>query len=1508
MTSTKTKIPGYSNLQLLHDSMRTIVYRGQRTVDGFPVVIKLLKSEYPTFNELVNFRNQYVIALNIDLPGVVKPLALENYGNGFLLVMDDLGSISLGDYITKQNLSLSEFFQVAIALCGILEGLYRHRVIHKDIKPANILIHPETLCVKLIDFSIASLLPKETQVLQNPGVLEGTLAYMSPEQTGRMNRGIDYRSDFYSLGVTFYQLLTGQLPFSSDDPMELVHCHIARTPTPVHEVKRDIPQMLSSMVMKLMAKTAEDRYQTARGLRHDLEVCYSEWVDTGSITPFELATRDISSRFSIPEKLYGRAPEVETLLAAFDRVAQGKSEMMLVAGFSGIGKTAVVNEVHKPIVRQRGYFIKGKFDQFQRNIPFSAFLQAFRDLMGQLLCEDDAQLQEWKGKILSAVGQNGQVLIEVIPELERIIGQQPTLPELSGSAAQNRFNLLFEKFIAVLSTKEHPLVLFLDDLQWADSASLNLLQMMMGLSQTGYLLLLGAYRDNEVFPAHPLMLTLDAIGQTLATINRITLAPLSQEDLNQLVADTLTCTQELALPLTALVYQKTKGNPFFATQFLKGLHEEGLIGFNSDVGHWECDLARVRQLALTDDVVEFMALQLQKLPILTQSVLKLAACIGNQFDLGTLAVICEQSLPEVATALWRALQEGLVLPVSEMYKFFQGVDSDEGVQSEEVSVGYKFLHDRVQQAAYLLIPSSQKKSTHLKIGQLLLSNTPTEEREEKIFEIVNQLNIGVELITSGNQRDELAHLNLLTGRKAKAATAYAAAVGYLAVGIGLLAASSWQSQYNLTLALYSEAAEAAYLSGDFEQMEQWTNIVLQRAQNLLDKVKVYEIKIQASAAQGQLLKAIEIGRQVLKLLGVNFPEQPQPGDMQLGLEKIASNLGGKAICDLIDLPEMTDPDKLAAMRIANSIFAPAYLAAPELMLLLVIEQVNLSVKYGNAALSTFVYANYGLILCGIVLDIEAGFQFGQLALGLLSRFQSQELQARTLTNVNAFVAHWQDHARKTLKPLESAYTIGLSTGDLEFTGYSAYSYCRNSYLIGKQIAELEGEMTAYIQALEHIKQYPPMNYAKIYRQAVLNLQDDTENPCSLIGESYNEQTMLPLAQKAVDIYGMFTVYFNKLILCYLFGSYSQAVENATSAERYLDGAVAMLVIPTFYLYDSLARLAVFIEAANPEKSSILSRVAANQEKMQKWAHHAPINYLHKFDLVEAERHRVLGENVAAMELYDRAIAGAKENEYVQEEALANELAGKFYWEWGKEKIARTYMIDAYYGYSRWGASSKVSDLEQGYEQLLAPILQQDKSRLSTGETIAQMTMGTVTSTSSGTSALLDLSSAFKTSQALSGEINLEQLLSKLMQAVMENAGATKSALLLPQAVPERRSLSAVEGSRRAETLVIEAIVDYQSGAANIQVRDRGRALEEKELPVSIINTVWRIREPLVLNDVMKSSRFASDSYLMRCQPQSVLCLPLLNQGKLIAILYLENNLTTGAFTPERLSLLQLLAS
>jgi len=1467
-------IAGVVAQTLLYESANSLVYRAIREADKGPIILKLLKESYPTPQELVRYRTEYRITQELKEPGVVQVYELQKYQNSLVMFVEDFGGESLKIWMQQRKFSLKEFLQIAIATTEILGQIHRANIIHKDINPSNIVYNPQTKQLKIIDFGISTQLSRETPILKNPGVLEGTLAYISPEQTGRMNRSLDYRADFYSLGVTFYELLTGKLPFDTEDALELVHCHIARQPLSPQEIKPEIPLIISLLVSKLMAKNAENRYQTALGIKHDLEMCLLQLQETHSIEEFDLATRDITDRFLIPEKLYGRETEVDHLLAAFERVSTGSAEMMLVAGFSGIGKTAVVNEVHKPIARQGGYFIKGKYDQFGRNIPFSAFVQAFRELMGQLLSESDAQLQTWKTRILTALGDSGQVLIEVIPELERIIGPQSPALELSGSAAQNRFNLLMQKFVQVFTTASHPLVMFLDDLQWADSASLKLLQLLM--QDRGHLLVLGAYRDNEVSAAHPFMLTVDEIIKSGAVVNTITLQPLSLADLNQLVADTLICDLSSSQPLTELVYQKTKGNPFFSTQFLKSLYEDGQIIFDSDVGHWQCDIAQAR-LTHASDVVEFMVTQLQKLPAPTQEVLKLAACIGAQFDLDTLAIVNEELPEQTASALWKALQEGLILPLTEGYKCF--ISTDERSHSESITnPTYRFLHDRVQQAAYSLIPENQKQATHLKIGQLLLHKYSDIEREEKLFDIVGHLNQGIELIDRLSEREALAKLNLEAGSKARSSTAYAAAMVYLQTGIELLRANCWQSQYELTLNLYIAATEAAYLNGDLQGMEQMAAQVLQEAQTILDKVKIYVLQIAAQTTQSKVLEAIAVGRKALKQLGVELPIEPNKALISKALQTLAGQLQDRQIEKLVDLPLMTNSQTQAAMQLLRRLPGPIFIGMPGLLPLLSSTMVSLSLQFGNAPASTVGYATHGMVLCGFLGEVETGYAFGQLALSLLDRFNAREFKSIILIFFGGFIQHRQEALLAAIPRLKDGYTAGMETGDFLNAGYNICFYFNTTFFSGVELDTWEPELAGYSAALAEVKQYSARAYLNIRQETVWNLRETRILPDCLIGTAYDETVMIPKHYQDNNLTAIADLYISKLLLAYLWGNYTAALGYITQAKQYLMAVSGMLFVPIFHFYAALTNLALFPTQPETEQAEILGLVETHQTTLQQWAQNAPMNHLHKWYLVEAEKHRVLGNKAEAIEMYDRAISGAKENKFLNEEALANELASKFYWEWSKEKLAQTYMIEAYYCYVQWGATAKVTHLETRYPQLLAPIQRGIKTTKTTAS---------VTTTGSGSN--LDITTVMKASQAISGEIMLDKLMSSLMKILMESAGAERGYLILSS-----------QGK-----LLIEAEAKIDDNP--VTVLQSIEVENCQELSSAIVNYVARTQESVVLDDAVRSGQFTNDPYIQKHQPKSILCVPLINQSQIVSIVYLQNNLTAGAFTPERVELLKVLS-
>ncbi|EGK84130.1 GAF sensor signal transduction histidine kinase, partial [Microcoleus vaginatus FGP-2] len=993
-------------------------------------------------------------------------------------------------------------------------------------------------------------------------------------------------------------------------------------------------------------------------------------------------------------------------------------------------------------------------------------------------------------------------------------------------------------------------------------------------------------RDNEVSPTHPLIMTLEALQNQGATINHITLTPLDIEHITNLIADTVRRDRGSVILLAELVVGKTQGNPFFVNQFLRTLYEENLLNFNLQQRNWDWNISEIEAVGITDNVVELMVGKLRKMPDSTQQALRLAACVGNSFDLNTLSIVNEKSTAETFQELLPAIQDGLILATSEL-----GTTEEEIVKSHLIITAYKFLHDRVQQAAYTLIEESSKKTVHLQIGRLLWQNTSSEMRSEEIFAIVDHLNLGIELVSDESERNEIAKLNLIAGQKAKAATAYAAATEYLQAGLRLLAKDSWTHHYELTLALHEEAAEAAFLRGDFEGMQRFVERVQQQAKTLLDKVKVYEVQIQAYASQNQPLEAVNTALEVLKLLGVEFPDKVNPSDIGIALEETAAIWSGKEPSDLINLPIMTDRHKLAALRLLSRIFASVYIAAPELIPLVACQQVILSVQYGNAPVSTLAYANYALLLCGLVGDIERGYQFGQLALNLVSKLNAKEFEAKALFMVNTFIRHWKEPLRNSLESLQLTFSSALETGDLEYAGYSVPIYNLHAYLVGQPLVQLEQEMAIYTDAILKIKHEAGLQYHKAQWQAVLTMMGKAENPCLVKGEVYDEEEMLPVHHRTKDQVALQHLYLHKIILCYWFEDYSQALENITQITNCLGagGVIHTVLVP---FYDSLTRLAIYPTTSQLEQQDILDRVRDNQEKMQKWAHHAPMNFLHKFYLVEAERHRVLDEKIEAIEMYDKAIALAKENEYINEEALAHELAAKFYLSWGKETIAQVYMQNAHYSYQLWGAIAKVEDLEEKYPQFLARI----SAKTTTQTKANRKTTTTPTTTSTNLGETLDLATVMKASQAISGEIVLSKLLERLMKIAIENAGAQKGFLILEKA--GNWAIEA-EGSVKGDEVSVLRSLPLNAKA------DSG---ETPKLASAIAHYVIRTQENVVLNNATQEGQFTRDPYIAATQPKSILCTPLLHSCKLTGILYLENNLTEGAFTTDRLELLKLLSA
>ncbi len=1493
-------LPGYQILACLYESVNSSVYRGRRQEDNQPVIIKVLKQEYPTEEQVQRYQKEYEIIRQLNLDGIVRAYDLQQYQNQWVMILEDFGGESLKKLMKSQELTLIGFLTLAIKIVKNLGSIHAKNIIHKDINPANIVLNTVTGQVKIIDFTIATTVNDGITPNKKP-TLAGTLAYISPEQTGRINSLIDYRTDLYSLGVTLYELLTKTLPFDATEPMELIHCHLAKEPIPPHAKKPEIPEIISDIILKLLAKSPEDRYQSAWGLQADLENCLTQLQETGKILPFKLGTEDISARFKIPEKLYGRDQDIADLIAAFKRVSNGAKEMILVAGYSGIGKSALIREIYQPVVQSGGYFISGKFDQFQRGTPYSAVVSAFSQLVSLLLSQSEESLEKWRGKIMSALGNNAQIIIDVIPEIEFIIGPQPAVPVLQPAEAQNRFNLVFQNFIQVFCSKAHPLVIFLDDLQWADSASLKLIKLMMSDDRTKYLCLIGAYRDNEVNATHPLMMTIDMLRHEQVRVSRYYLSPLNLEQTTQFIADTLHKPAEFVESLAELVLRKTQGNPFFIAEFLKTLHQENLLTFkpiySNNQGGWQWNIQEIEAVGITDNVVELMIQKLQKLPEGTQQVLRLGACLGNQFDLHTISLIHGKEAVETFRDLWPAIKEDLIQPISDLQ-----LTQEQLFNFPLLVLNYQFLHDRVQQAAYALIDDSQKKAVHLQIGRMFLMNTPVEYRLDRAFELVDHLNVGRELITETEEKLELAALNLEAAKKAKDANAYQAAKGYLTAGVELLPENSWDADYDLTFALYKNLAEIEYLTGNFAASEQYINTTLAKAKSVTEKAEVYNLLVVQYSLQAKYQKAVDAGIAALKMLGVELPQENFPEAIAAEFAAAKKQWENREISSIIHDPEMTSPAQKIALKVLTNLGAPAYLTNLQLWTIIFVRGVNISLTYGSTPESCLCLTNYGIMLVSVFGDYQSAYQFGQLAMRLIDKYNARDLKCKAAAGLANSVLYWFHHIKESNFMNHEAYQAALECGDLEYAGYALHNTACNAFFQGKNINHLLTEIPRYLELTKKTKNQLSTDLLEGLDLCLWNLAQLTPELSSFATNQINEADYLAACQAHQNLYAVCIYYIRKLQILYLYGELNTALDCIKSIEPLLPYVQGLLPMADYTFYAAMTWAGLYGTFSKDEQPEYWEKLQSALAKLKLWQDNCAENFQHKYLLLQAEMHRISGKFMEAIAAYDNAIKSARENEFIQHQALANELAAKFWLNQGYKKYAQSHLIEAYYAYQRWGAKRKVEQLEQTYPQL--PSLTQVDHPFSPLVTTATFTSG------SRGSGILDLASVIKAYQAISSEIVLDKLLANLMKILIENAGAQKGCLILPFPAEESEEIEGSQGSQGKFAIAAEASITDQGALVEKSAASLAqmRRISDEILPLAVINYVARTRADVVLNNAVKDGRFTTDNYINEQQIKSLLCTPIINGGQLLGILYLENNLTSGAFTPDRLEILRLLSS
>jgi PAS domain S-box-containing protein len=1451
------KTDGNSSLQVLWEDGERVVCRGWRldpNGNRSAVLAVLPARERPSPAILVGLRHEYDLKDELDSAWATRPLALEHERGRMMLVLEDSGGEPLVRRLDAP-MEVGSFMRLAIGIASALREVHRHGLVHKDMKPANILVNRATGDVRLTGFGIASRLPRERQTPAPPELIAGTLAYMAPEQTGRMNRFIDSRSDLYALGVTLYQMLTGHLPFTASDPMEWVHCHIARKPVSPIERWEKVPPPLSTIIMKLLAKTAEERYQTAAGLERDLRRCLAVWEAHGSVDEFPLGQDDTPDWLLIAEKLYGREREVDALLGAFDRVVKsGAPELVLVSGYSGIGKSSVVNELHKALVPPRGLFASGKFDQYKRDIPYSTLVQAFQSLVRPLLGKSEAALVNWRAMLRQALGPNGRLMTDLVPELSLVIGQQPPLPALSPQDAQRRFQLVFRRFIGVFAQPEHPLALFLDDLQWLDAATLDLLEDLLTQADVQHLLLIGAYRDNEVDAAHPLRHKLTAIRKAGGNVADITLAPLAREHLGQLIVDAIHCAPWRAAPLTQLVYEKTVGNPFFVIQFLHALEDEHLLAFDHDSSRWTWDLEGIRAKGYTDNVVDLMVGKLTRLPDETQKALQLLACLGNVAAVPMLAMVLEAPVEQVEAALWPAVRQELV-----------------GRQDN----AYRFIHDRVQEAAYSLIPATSRDADHLRIGRLLVAHTPPEEQEEAIFEIVNQLNRGAMLIKGQEEREQLAAFDLIAGRRAKASTAYASALTYFVTGRALLPEDSWERWYELVFALELNRAECEFLTGALAEADQRLSVLSTHAANTMERATVACLRMDLCATLRQSGRAVAVGLEYLLHLGIAWSPHPTDEEARGEYQRVRSNIGDRPIESLVELPLMRDPLSLATLDVLTKLAVPASYTDANLHCLVICRTVNLSLEGGNSDGSCFAYAWLGALIAGPRFgDLETGFQFGRLGYDLVEQRGLKRFLARTYMSFGNLILPWKKHVSTGRDLVRGAFEAATQIGDLTFAAYCCNHLNTNVLAAGDPLDEAQGEAErglAFAQrmrvgiAIDSIA--PQLGLIRTLRGLTpkFGCFDDTQFDERLIEGRFASNPDLALAECRYWI--------RKLQARYFVGDYAAAADASSKAQRLLWTSPSHFETAEYHFYGALCHAALCDFILPDQRQPHVQALVAHHQQLEIWAARCPENFENRAALVGGEIARLEGREREAMALFEQAIRSARANGFIHNEALAYELAARFYAPRGFDEIAHLYLRNARHCYLRWGADGKVRQLDQLFPHLTA-------EERTPGPT---STIGTPVQQ-------LDLATVLKVSQAVSGEIVLEKLLNTLMRTAIEQAGAERGLLIVSQENEQR--------------IAAEALTD----AATIVVRLCDEPVTAAALPDAIVQTVVRTRETVILGDAATESAFADNPYIRQRRARSVLCLPLIKQDQLIGVLYLENNLAPRVFTSARTSVLRLVAS
>lgn len=1471
-------IPGYRIEEKLHQSSGWIIHRAYSEREGRFVILKTPVAPYPLPAELAVLEREHEIGRMLEVEGIVRHLALIPHGRSCTLVLEDFGASSLSDYLAMHGpLDVRRFLEVAQPLTRAVESLHRHEIIHKDICPANVFYNRRSGQVKLGNLGLASVLTQERQQFRNPALIEGTLAYISPEQTGRMNRSIDHRADLYSLGATFYHLLVGAPPFESQEAVELISCHIARPPQPPHLRQPSIPEPLSSILCKLLEKNVEDRYQSAAGVLADLSECARQLESPGYITSFTLGAQDVRRTLRISEKLYGREEALGTLMAAFERATTGRVELVIVGGPSGVGKSAVVREIHKPITARSSYFASGKCDPAGQT-PLFLFTQVLAELARQLLTESEARLEQWRAVLLDAVKGKGQLLIERVPELAHVLAEQPPLPELPAVEARDQFESALTGFLLAFATVKHPLVLFLDDLQWIEPASLNFLTQLATNPSASYLLIVGACRDDEVPPADPLALALAELERRSPRPTRLSLAPLQLEHVAAMVADTLGCQVAAGLPLAELIVEKTGGNPFFITQLFDTLHKEGLLRFDSQERRWTWSLGRLQRLGVSDNVVDLMVKKIQRYPQETQRALMLASTLGNTFDLDSVSIIIDAPLRSVAQWLWEPARDGLLLLQDKRptYNLWAREERKEGPQPAQVL--YRFAHDRVQEAARPQISPDQQEALSLRIGQRLLEKLTPEQKSERIFELVRYLNLGSGRMASAEERSTYAQLNLLAAQRAKAATAHQAAVSYLQQGIRLLSEEAWDSHSDRMFVLHRELIECEFLCGHLERAEALFGLTAKRAKTREQLSDIYPLMCRIFQSAAKNHEGFQLGREGLRLLGVELPAEPDATRalIEARTEEIQRLLAGKELQEFVELPAMQDAEKASCLVLLQETWTCALMMGQTLpVYLIALHMTALSLKHGHSEYSACGYAAYGMVLA-MQREYARAYAFGQLARTVSQKFKHPLVISKVNNTFANFINHFVNPIGSNIPLYEESFQHALKSGDRWWGAWAAVWVWIAKFIKGSPLSEVYATGRRYQDYVRSSGYGPLQESLRTMQHLVLGMQGSAEHE-GLDQEEFQERAVV---QRLSRLHAEFAIHWYYLLLSlvfYLQGDLDEALRTNDEADKHRELIPKTMHYSSHLLYRALILAARCAKAGPQERQERLREIASHREQLREWAEQCPANYRHEFLLLAAEHARLVGEFEQAAKLYEESLASAREAGHLYHEALAHELAGKHYLDLGRSMAAKGYLLEAHLLYSRWGAATKAAILEASHPEFFSASRPQALTRAAVDSSRLHADR-------------IDLATVMKAAQVLSGEIVLGRLMERIVRIGMENAGARRGILIL----------------EREGRLLVEATVSLETDTIQVQ---QSLPLERcSGIPRSIIQFVQRTGETVVLDDALNAPSFRSDPDIVSRRVRSVLCLPAVGQAWRRGILYLENSLTVGAFTPERTHTLQLLAT